>query len=255
VSAHEPSLLCRALQNTSVALSGSHPQKILRTLQANVFLANYLFRNNRFLEGRFYHHAAVLLVIESGLHKIRSGAPTSTDSRRLISETGTILPPSRNSVEEGERIDAFWNVYIMDKAWSAISDTSSLMTDSGGHGTQIDTPWPLDAAQYKQVNIFNLNIVIYIDAHLILSRVCYILASEASEHFINSLPKFLRGLRKVYQAELYLRRRRCYWNVPVFKLGNGGQVCSLLIVVGATTYRRFVQICSNMNQPHFSTLS
>jgi hypothetical protein len=49
----------------------------------------------------------------------------------------------------------------MDKAWSAIFDTSSLMTDSGGHGTQIDTPWPLDATQYKQVDISNLNIVIY----------------------------------------------------------------------------------------------
>ena len=58
---------------------------------------------------------------------------------------------SLDSIEEGERIDAFWQVYILDKAWAVALKSPSSISEDGLWGTQIDTPWPLRMQEYEQV--------------------------------------------------------------------------------------------------------
>ena len=58
---------------------------------------------------------------------------------------------SLDPIEEGERIDAFWQVYILDKAWAVALKSPSSISEDGLWGTQIDTPWPLRMQEYEQV--------------------------------------------------------------------------------------------------------
>jgi hypothetical protein len=147
---HERTLLSRALQHTSRSLSGSYPQLLLQTLQAEILLAYYFFRNGRFLEGKYHSSSAASLVISSGLNKIRS-------TRHMLSVTEfpsgrpPSLPRPRNTIDEGERINGFWAALVLDKCWSVALDSPSNFTDAEMLGTQIDTPWPLDIAGYEQV--------------------------------------------------------------------------------------------------------
>jgi hypothetical protein len=242
-TAHEPTLLSQALQDHSLSLSGTHPLKIIHTIQSNVLISNYLFRNGRFLEGRFYHHNAVLLTLESGLHKIRSSRPTSSPPHRLVSEK-TMLPSPNDSMEEGERINAFWTVYFMDKVWSGIFDTTSLMTDHGGHWTQIDTPWPLDEAKYKQVSDFTLSNHMRSD---LFGRVFHLRVFEALGRFITSFLRPSKRLGVVHQVWPYSRERRCCSNAQAFKRDDGKLVCSIGSIVNEfSVYGIHVKICNGM---------
>ncbi|EKM53301.1 uncharacterized protein PHACADRAFT_175699 [Phanerochaete carnosa HHB-10118-sp] len=55
-----------------------------------------------------------------------------------------------DAVEQGERVDAFWAVYVLDKCWSVALESPSAISDSSTSGTRISTPWPLSIAQYEQ---------------------------------------------------------------------------------------------------------
>jgi Fungal specific transcription factor domain len=154
------------MQQMSMALSSTHPKTVLHTMQAEVLLAHYFFRTSRLLEGRYHYNAAVSLAIGSGLHRIRS-------NRELVPAlqfTGDIYsspPAPQDSVEEGERIDGFWTVFILDKCWSACLNSPSLFTDDNALGTQIDTPWPLDTEGYEQVRAGYIPFV----QHLLTNRI------------------------------------------------------------------------------------
>ena len=39
------------------------------------------------------------------------------------------LPPPLDLIEEGERISAFWQVYVVDKAWSRVMGVPSMVVD------------------------------------------------------------------------------------------------------------------------------
>lgn len=148
---HESTFLSRALQHTANALSGNHPQKVLHALQSEVLLSYYFFRNGRFLEGRYHSSAAASLAISCGLNKIRS-ASTFTPNLDLVGNSFT-LPAPQDSIEEGERINGFWTVFILDKCWSVALRSPSNLTDSEILGTRIDTPWPLNPHDYEQVRL------------------------------------------------------------------------------------------------------
>lgn len=156
IRAHESAFLSRALRFTSNALAGSHPHKIIHALQSEILLSGYFFATGRLLEGKYHCSAAAALAISCELYKIRSAAPLSgIIPPTLVGITRPFnLHPPQDSVEEGERIQAFWAVFIMDKCWSVALGSPSHFTDSDALGTRIDTPWPLTCAEYEQVRIF-----------------------------------------------------------------------------------------------------
>jgi hypothetical protein len=151
---HESTFLSRALQHTSSALSGSHPQKVLHALQAEILLAYYFFRNGRFLEGKYHTSAAGSIAVSSGLNKIRS-AHSSLSTPGFVGNRSPTLPPPRDAVNEGERINGFWATLVLDKCWSVALGSPSIFTDNEMLGTRIDTPWPLDNSGYEQVCLFS----------------------------------------------------------------------------------------------------
>lgn len=150
---HEPIFLLRALRHASTTLSESHPQKVIHALQAEILLAYYFFRNGRFLEGKYHVSAAASLAISCGLHKIRS-INMSPLKPNLIGGTETHnLHPPRDIIEEGERINGFWALFVLDKCWSVALGSASYISDSDILGTTVDTPWPLTMPQYEQVRL------------------------------------------------------------------------------------------------------
>ncbi|KAK0469356.1 uncharacterized protein EV420DRAFT_25805 [Desarmillaria tabescens] len=149
LSAYEPIVLQRAIQAVAQGLSTRHPQIILHCIQAEVLLANYFLRKGRLLEGTYHTSTAVSLVLSARLHRIRSTEPTSADS--LYVGVEATLPPLVDLVEEGERINAFWAVLILNNCWSA-ADGSPSNISYMAPDARVDLPWPLDMASYHQVN-------------------------------------------------------------------------------------------------------
>ncbi|KAK0205165.1 hypothetical protein DFS33DRAFT_740259 [Desarmillaria ectypa] len=129
----ESYLLSTAVQHTSAALSTNHTHKIIHRIQAEALLAQYFFRNARMIEGKYHTSAAVSLLLGTGFHKIRSA------------EGGGVvgLPPPSDLVEEGERINGFWTVLILNNCWTPLE--SNIVYET------IDTPWPLDMHSYSQI--------------------------------------------------------------------------------------------------------
>jgi hypothetical protein len=122
----------------------------LHALQAEILLAYYFFRNGRFLEGKYHSSAAASLAISGGLDKIRS-AQESPPTVNFVGTRSCALPPTRDTVDEGERINGFWVTLILDKCWSVALGSPSNFTNDEALGTRIDTPWPLDNSAYEQV--------------------------------------------------------------------------------------------------------
>lgn len=158
VWAHQHQYLARALKHTSAGLTTTHPDRFLHTIQAEVLLAYYFLRIGNFLEARRHTGDAVSLAVGCGLHRLRSEAawrPPAISVASLIRNgapvsSTTTLPPPRDSIEEGERIDAFWNVLILSKSLAVALDCPSDVCGTlEAPGFQIDTPWPLDQKSYQ----------------------------------------------------------------------------------------------------------
>ncbi|KAJ6530387.1 Zn(2)-Cys(6) binuclear cluster domain-containing protein [Mycena vulgaris] len=140
-TAYEAGYLSQALRTGVDALSGTHPNAVLHTIQAAVLLAHYFLRNTRLLEGKYHLSAAVSLVISSGLHRIRSA-----DSYAVGGPLGPAfhaLAPPRDAIEEGERINAFWTVLTLNNCWTTADGSPSNISYTVPDA-RIDTPWPLD---------------------------------------------------------------------------------------------------------------
>lgn len=139
---YETFCLAQAVALTAQALSTPHPHGVIQYIQSEVLLAHYFFRHNRMIEGKYHTGAAMSLVFSAGFHKIRSVDPSPSPP----SLNTMILAPASDLVEEGERINAFWTVVILNSCWS--TRESNILYEI------VDTPWPLDMQQYSQVRLF-----------------------------------------------------------------------------------------------------
>ncbi|KAJ7449051.1 Zn(2)-Cys(6) binuclear cluster domain-containing protein [Mycena galericulata] len=140
---HEASFLSDALRSTAASLSNAHSATaILHTIQAEILLAQYFFRNARILEGKYHASVAVSISLSSGLHKIRS-----SNVRDAAQPSVGELSPAASAMEEGERINAFWAVLTVNNSWLA-ADGSPADLSYTEH--RIDTPWPLDIESYTE---------------------------------------------------------------------------------------------------------
>lgn len=144
--------MTRTLQHTATDLLGTHPKSILHTLQAEVLLAYYFFRIGRFVEAKCHTAAAVSLALGSGFHRIRSSSLFAASVIGLSSDTPISLRPPHDNIEEGERINGFWTVFMLHKYITvALEPPSSVCGALEAPGTQLDTPWPLDMNSYSEV--------------------------------------------------------------------------------------------------------
>ncbi|KAG6830373.1 hypothetical protein H0H92_001010 [Tricholoma furcatifolium] len=147
----EHAFLVRALQRAATDTLGSHPDAILHTLQAEVLLSYYLLRSGRFIEAKCHAATAVSLALGAGLHKTRSSNLVAAATLGLSTEIPTTLPPPRDSVAEGERINGFWAVLSLHKyIMIALEHPLSICGTLEALGIQVDTPWPLDTVNYAE---------------------------------------------------------------------------------------------------------
>lgn len=151
-AAYAPAILSLSIRVASENLASSQPQNILHGIQVEVLLAYYFFADARILESKYHMNAALSLALSSGLSKIRT-PPRFDQATRIIvpSETG-VLPPPRDSTEEGERINAFWTVLTLNNALAATDGSPSSISYSAP-GMRIDTPWPLELKDYNEVGV------------------------------------------------------------------------------------------------------
>ncbi|KAJ6606748.1 hypothetical protein B0H10DRAFT_1819642 [Mycena sp. CBHHK59/15] len=144
---------------TDLLHSHLHPHSFLHTLQAEVLLSHYFFRTGHFLEARSHTATAVALALGGGLHQIRSlhnpDVPVIEITREH--ENGLQLRAPADAIEEGERINAFWAVFMLQKNLAVALEPPARicgMLEAGG--IQIDTPWPLELDEYKKVQASHL---------------------------------------------------------------------------------------------------
>ncbi|KAI0800333.1 hypothetical protein C8Q74DRAFT_406268 [Fomes fomentarius] len=146
VRAQEPRYLERALQGiTTTTALPDDPSSAIYVMQAEVLLANYFFMNNRQLEGVYHTTAAVSIAVAARLNMIRS----SRRSRTAADTTTYHLPTPVDLIEEGERINGFWTVFVLDCCWSIATGSPPRFSDDESTGTQIDVPWPKDLTSYQ----------------------------------------------------------------------------------------------------------
>jgi hypothetical protein len=103
--------------------------------------------NGRIMEGSYHASTAVALALQWGLHKQGS-------ERRDVGtglEGSFTLPPAQDTIERGERILAFWQVFCLDRCWSAALHRPSLISDGPGGLSSIIVPWPQDIIEYEVV--------------------------------------------------------------------------------------------------------
>lgn len=153
MQAYEPVFLGRALHHISTEVSFKLDRgQITHTIQAEVLLATYFFRNTRFLESEYHLKGAVSLVIAYDFHKIRS---CQIGSSTLIGVSDNLekypLPP-RDVLEEGERINGFWTVFCLERNFSiALRCACKAFGPLEDVCTNIDTPWPVELNDYLTV--------------------------------------------------------------------------------------------------------
>ena len=141
------------LSRTTTALADAlqYTTKAIDIIQACCLLSVYYISNGRLLEGSYYSAAASTLAIQCRLHQIGSENVSLLDTWDASFE----LPPPKDSIERGERISTFWQVYNLDRCWSVMLRRPATLPDSDHPWASITTPWPQRIEDYENVSPFS----------------------------------------------------------------------------------------------------
>lgn len=150
---HETALAPRIAAQLGHAIPSTPSHRTLQVIQTKLLLADYFFRVGHFLAGRHEAYSAISLAMACGLHKIRTAQPTPAFTS-FIDQIDLTLQEPRDQIEEGERINAFWAVFFMDRCSAVAFCPPLASSDMDVSGTQIDTPWPLEMETYERVRIW-----------------------------------------------------------------------------------------------------
>ena len=151
----ERALLVRALHHVATDTLSEHPKRILHTIQANVLLATYFFRTARFLEAKDHLGSAMSLMLAVQMHQQRSSQSPSWALLGVNDEMSPVYHQysPQSTVEEGEQINGFWAVLSLHKMISfALDPAGSICSALEVTSLQVDTPWPFDIRDYRNVN-------------------------------------------------------------------------------------------------------
>lgn len=131
-------------------------------IQASVLLARYFFAIGRLHEASYHASAAADLAVQVGLHQISSSYALAISQEQRwvnfpsinpVSSSELHLAPPQDSIELGERIGVFWQVYILDRLLSVALRRPPCIVDDDCVETRIDTPWPDDIEEYENVSL------------------------------------------------------------------------------------------------------
>ena len=138
---------------------------LLLAIVIHTSLATYFFASGRMLEGNYHSNNASQLAICAGLHRTPNPkefqAPSSREGETSPGSPGAgLLPKPRSMKEALFRHHQFWNMFVLDRSWSAVSGAPSPSWRWGSSGlgsmssegvlnersarTIIKTPWPED---------------------------------------------------------------------------------------------------------------
>lgn len=158
LSTHEPHFLTRALSGISTALE--HSDRLVNIVQASGLLAVYFFSKARLLEGYYHSTSACRLAVALGLHQIRTPVWQAQGTYEAVStawngSSGGFVPlaPPKHQVELGERILAFWHVFVVDRCWSVATGLPLSLPDDDHPQLQISTVWPRSIYDYETVSL------------------------------------------------------------------------------------------------------
>lgn len=154
----EPHFLARALRGISAALELS--DRLVNIVQASALLSVYFFAKARLLEGYYHSSSASRLTVALGLHQIRTSVWRPQDMPSPLFTTwngspGSFVPltPPASSLELGERISAFWQVFFVDRCWSVATGLPSSLPDDEHPQLHISTVWPRSIYDYESVRV------------------------------------------------------------------------------------------------------
>lgn len=148
LSAHEPYYLARALAELNVALA--HPFHLVDAVRGACLLAQYFFCTGRIAEGVYHAGAAASLALRWDFHRAPSAQPPASD----WDPTGCFsCDVPVDALEEGERIAAFWQVYNLDRCWSAALRRTPAIPADKTSSLFVDVPWPLSMDEYQSVGV------------------------------------------------------------------------------------------------------
>ncbi|KAJ4483306.1 hypothetical protein J3R30DRAFT_1760982 [Lentinula aciculospora] len=132
--AYESLFLNRAVQ---FDLSAQQPQHVVHNIQADILLAAFFLRFGKHSSAIHRLNSAVSLCISYGLHRQASNQ----------SAFALHLPPPRDSIDRGERLDAFWTTFLLCKALDVQEHASFRILATMDEF--IDTPFPLEMSFYE----------------------------------------------------------------------------------------------------------
>jgi len=156
---HEPVLSSRVASQLGSAIPTTPTHQILQVIQAKILLVLYLFRIGHFPAARHEANSASSLAVSCGLHKIRTAQPMPAFTS-FIDQIDLTPQEPRDQIEEGERINAFWAVFFMDRCLAVLFGPPLVISDMDVPGMQIDTPWPLEMETYERVRTMDVNHVL-----------------------------------------------------------------------------------------------
>jgi hypothetical protein len=135
----ESAFFTQVQREIHIALDAS--DRLVDIVQASALLSVYLYNKNRVLEGYRHAFSAIRLAVGLGLHQILSSDVNSIMNYYQPAPVIPIPPPS-DAVELGDRIMAFWQVFMVDRCWSAANGLPLALPNKEDAQSKILTPWP-----------------------------------------------------------------------------------------------------------------
>ncbi|KAI0093808.1 hypothetical protein BDY19DRAFT_919028 [Irpex rosettiformis] len=147
-AAQEPQYLQNALSGISTALQ--HNDRLVQIVQASCLIAVYFFSRGRVLEGYYHSSTAARLAVSLGLHQIKPedwyqhhlDASAASQLSFISFKPSLQLTPSRDALESAERVATFWQVFVVDRAWSVASGLPAALPDDDSPRARIQTSLP-----------------------------------------------------------------------------------------------------------------
>lgn len=151
----ESGVFTQTLHEINAALDTS--DRLVDVVQASSLLAVYLYTNHRVLEGYRHAFSAIRLAVGLGLHQIR---PLDISAALGFPQQSSLipLPIPQNHTELTDRISAFWQIFMVDRCWSAINGLPLALPDKENSQTRILTPWPIGFDEFDWVNTSHANV-------------------------------------------------------------------------------------------------
>lgn len=110
-----------------------NPEPLIDVIQASCLLGQYFYFNGRAIEGYRHSFAATRMSVGLGLHQIR---PPDLQSEfvdgSMSHDWGTIA----------DRITVFWQIFVVDRLWSAANGLITALPDEKSSCRRITTPLP-----------------------------------------------------------------------------------------------------------------